>query len=124
MDLLRWGRTLRTIRILRVLRGVKSARTIANFLVARRAQSAFLATMLIAPLLVVFAAVAMLEFETTVDSNIRTAEDALWWAMYTMTTVGYGDTYPKTPEGRLVAVFLLAAGGSVEPVVVSRSLRR
>jgi voltage-gated potassium channel len=52
----------------------------------------------------------MLEFETTDDSNIRTAEDALWWAISTMTTVGCGGTYPKTPEGRLVAVFLMAAG--------------
>ena len=110
VDFLRWGRTARTIRILRVLRGVKSARKIAHFLAARREQSAFLATMLLALLIVVFAAVAMLEFETTVDSNIRTAEDALWWAMSTMTTVGYGDTYPKTAEGRLVAVFLMAAG--------------
>lgn len=110
VDSLRWGRAARIMRILRVLRGVKSARAIAHFVVARRAQSAFLATMLLALLLLVFAAVAMLEFETTADSNIRTAEDALWWAISTMTTVGYGDTYPKTPEGRLVAVFLMAAG--------------
>ena len=110
---LRWGRAARVVRILRVLRGVKSARAIAHFLVARRAQSTFLATMLLALLLVVFAAVAMLEFETGADSNISTAEDALWWAMSTMTTVGYGDTYPRTPEGRLVAVFLMAAGVSL-----------
>lgn len=110
VDSLRWGRAGRMMRILRVLRGVKSARAIAHFLVERRAQSAFLATFLLALLLLVFAAVAMLEFETTADSNIRTAEDALWWAISTMTTVGYGDTYPKTPEGRLVAVFLMAAG--------------
>jgi voltage-gated potassium channel len=44
VDALRWGRAARVMRILRVLRGVKSARTIAHFLVERRAQSAFLAT--------------------------------------------------------------------------------
>jgi voltage-gated potassium channel len=110
VNALRWGRTARVMRILRVLRGVKSARRLAHFLVERREQSAFLATLLLALLLLVFAAIAMLEFETTADSNIRTAEDALWWAMSTMTTVGYGDTYPKTAEGRLVAVFLMAAG--------------
>ena len=37
----------------------------------------------------------------------------MWWAVSTMTTVGYGDTYPTTPEGRLVAVFLMAAGVGV-----------
>ena len=34
----------------------------------------------------------------------------MWWAASTMTTVGYGDKYPITVEGRMVAVFLMAAG--------------
>jgi voltage-gated potassium channel len=110
IDALRWGRAARLLRILRVLRGVKSARSIAHFVAERRAQSAFLATALLSLLLLVFAAIAVLQFETGPDSNIRTAEDALWWAVSTMTTVGYGDTYPVTPEGRLAAVFLMAAG--------------
>ena len=42
--------------------------------------------------------------------HITTAEDALWWAMTTITTVGYGDRYPTTTEGRLVAVGLMAVG--------------
>jgi voltage-gated potassium channel len=110
VDALRWGRAARAMRILRVLRGVKSARAIAHFVVARRAQSVFLATLLLSLLLLVFASIAMLQFEMPGDGNIRTAEDAMWWAMSTMTTVGYGDTYPTTPEGRMVAVFLMAAG--------------
>lgn len=113
IDALRWGRTARLVRILRVLRGVKSARALAHFVVARRAQSAFLAAMLLTLILVVFASVAMLQFEVSPDANIRTAEDALWWSISTMTTVGYGDTYPKSPEGRMVAVFLMAAGVGV-----------
>lgn len=110
IDALRWGRAARVMRILRVLRGVKSARAIAHFLVERRAQSAFLAALLLSLLLLVFASIAMLQFEASAEGNIRTAEDAMWWAVSTMTTVGYGDTYPTTPEGRLVAVFLMAAG--------------
>ena len=111
---LRWGRAARAMRILRVLRGVKSARAIAHFLVERRAQSAFLATILLALLLLVFASIAVLQFELTAPgSNIRSAEDAMWWAVSTMTTVGYGDTFPTTSEGRLVAVFLMAAGVGV-----------
>ena len=41
------------------------------------------------------------------------AEDAMWWAATTMTTVGYGDRYPISSEGRVVAVFLMAAGVGV-----------
>lgn len=113
VDALRWGRTARLMRVLRVLRGVKSARALAHFVVAQRAQSAFLAAVLLSLLLLVFSSIAMLQFEVPAGGNIQNAEDAMWWAVSTMTTVGYGDTYPTTPEGRLVAVFLMAAGVGV-----------
>jgi voltage-gated potassium channel len=37
-------------------------------------------------------------------------DDALWWALSTTTTVGYGDIYPETTEGRLVALMLMLTG--------------
>jgi voltage-gated potassium channel len=101
------------MRILRVVRGVKSARAVAHFLVARRAESAFLATVLLSLLVLVFSSVAVLQFESPGGGNIQNAEDAMWWAMSTMTTVGYGDRYPITTEGRLIAVFLMASGVGV-----------
>jgi voltage-gated potassium channel len=110
---LRWGRVARVMRILRVIRGLKSARTIAHFLMARRAQSAFLASLLLCLLLIVVCSIAVLQFEGTQAANIKNPQDAMWWAVSTMTTVGYGDTYPTTPEGRVVAVFLMAAGVGV-----------
>jgi voltage-gated potassium channel len=36
--------------------------------------------------------------------------DALWWGVVTLTTVGYGDVYPVTPEGRLAAAILMLLG--------------
>jgi voltage-gated potassium channel len=109
----RLGRAARIMRLLRVLRGMKSARAIAHFVVERRAQSAFLASVLLALLLLVVCSIAVLQFEAVMGGNIKTAQDAMWWAVSTMTTVGYGDRYPVTPEGRLVAVFLMAAGVGV-----------
>ena len=53
----------------------------------------------------------MLEFESSSpDANITTGGDALWWAIVTITTVGYGDKYPVTALGRLTGVFVMFAG--------------
>ena len=52
----------------------------------------------------------MLVFETDKDSNIKTAGDAIWWSVTTVTTVGYGDRYPVTFEGRVLAMGLMVAG--------------
>jgi voltage-gated potassium channel len=43
-------------------------------------------------------------------SNIHTYPDALWWAIVTVTTVGYGDRFPVTGGGRTVAVILMLVG--------------
>ena len=43
-------------------------------------------------------------------ANIKTGGDALWWAIVTITTVGYGDFYPITSLGRLTAVFVMVSG--------------
>jgi voltage-gated potassium channel len=107
---LRWGRLARIARILRVMRGVRSARAIGQFLLLRRTESAVMAASLLCLLLIVSCSIAVLQFERPAGGNIASAEDALWWSVTTMTTVGYGDRYPITSEGRLVAVLLMAAG--------------
>jgi voltage-gated potassium channel len=106
----RWGRVARVVRIFRVLRGVKATKLITSAVLRRRAHNTFLAATLLALLLIVFCSVAVLHFETAPGSNIKTADDAIWWAFATVTTVGYGDRYPVTPEGRFVAVILMCAG--------------
>lgn len=72
--------------------------------------SGALAAALLILLLTVFAAVTILQLEAAPTSNIRSAEDALWWTVTTPTTVGYGDLYPVTSEGRLLAGVLMVAG--------------
>lgn len=77
--------------------------------------------------LVIFGAIAMLQLEKGVEgSNIHNASDALWWAFVTITTVGYGDFYPVTHEGRVVAVILMTSGvglfGTFTGFVASRFL--
>jgi voltage-gated potassium channel len=54
------------------------------------------------------------------DGSIQTFADALWWAAATITTVGYGDVYPKTPAGRGVAVVLMLVGISLFGLLTAR----
>lgn len=61
-------------------------------------------------------------------SNINTFGDALWWAMTTVTTVGYGDLSPVTGAGRIVAVALMIGGitllGTVTATLASWIVQR
>ncbi|MBN9620591.1 MAG: two pore domain potassium channel family protein [Actinobacteria bacterium] len=52
-------------------------------------------------------------------ANITTFGDALWWSVTTVTTVGYGDRYPVTTEGRFVAVGLMLGGVALIGVVTA-----
>ena len=73
-----------------------------------------------AALLVFVGALAVLDVEQWApDAKILTFGDALWWATSTITTVGYGDMYPVTPIGRLVATALMMSGIAVLGVVTA-----
>ena len=73
-----------------------------------------------AALLVFVGALAVLDVEQSApDAKIVTFGDALWWGITTITTVGYGDMYPVTPIGRLVAAALMMSGIAVLGVVTA-----
>jgi voltage-gated potassium channel len=57
--------------------------------------------------------------ENAKGSNIHSYPDALWWAIVTVTTVGYGDRYPTTEGGRIVAVVLMLLGISLIGVLTA-----
>jgi voltage-gated potassium channel len=52
-------------------------------------------------------------------SNIKSFGDGIWWAITTVTTVGYGDRYPTTTEGRFVAIALMIMGISLMGVITA-----
>lgn len=109
-EIFRFGRMLRVIRILRTLRAFRSTKVLVHVLFANRAKSTVASVATISIVLSIFASIAILNFETAPDSNIKTPSDALWWAATTITTVGYGDRYPVTIEGRMVAILLMIVG--------------
>lgn len=100
--MLRSLRLVQTIMVLSLLN--KRARMTLRASVARYAGAA-------AVLIVFCAALAVLDAERGAPGSvIGTFHDALWWSATTVTTVGYGDLYPVTAEGRLVAGVLFPAG--------------
>jgi voltage-gated potassium channel len=122
VDVLRWGRLVRVFRIFRVLRAVRGGYRIWHLLFATRGNATGSATITIL-LLIAFSSVSILMVEQGPEANIKTAEDALWWSFTTVTTVGYGDRYPTSTEGRAIAVVLMMAGigllGSITAFVAS-----
>lgn len=52
-------------------------------------------------------------------SNIKSFGDGLWWAVTTVTTVGYGDKFPTTSMGRVLAVGLMLVGISLMGVITA-----
>jgi voltage-gated potassium channel len=110
LDVTRWGRLARIARIVRLLRGLRAARVLSTAILKGRKQSTLLAAALLSLVLVFASSIAILHFETDKDRSIKTAEDALWWSLTTITTVGYGDKYPISSEGRFIAALLMTAG--------------
>jgi len=107
---LRYGRIFRLIRLVRILRAFKSTNQVLTYVFKNKAQGTFTSVAIIAILMIVFAAIGILQVETDVNSNIKTAEDAIWWSYVTVTTVGYGDKFPVTSEGRFIGAILMTTG--------------
>ena len=110
IDFLRAGRVLRLIRLIRVFRAFKATKLIFEHINKNKKQSALTSVALISFLMVIFSSIAVLQFEKDVNSNIKTAEDAIWWSYVTITTVGYGDKFPITTEGRIIGAVLMTMG--------------
>jgi len=110
LSMFRWGRIVRVVRLLRILRGIRSTKFILHALFENRAKGTFGTVVLVTVVLLIFSSIAILNVETVPGANIKTAGDALWWAMATITTAGYGDKYPVTPEGRIIGTVLMVAG--------------
>jgi voltage-gated potassium channel len=108
---------LRPLRLLRVV--IVSARlwTEAKVLIYQRTFSTVAMTSLISALA---AATLVYAVERGGDGPIQTYPDALWWAAATVTTVGYGDVFPKTAAGRGIAFLLMLVGISVFGVITAR----
>jgi voltage-gated potassium channel len=107
---------LRIARVFRVVRALRSIRqygagALARDFMRQRAQGAMYVVLLLVVVVLESSSIGVLAAERDAEAaNIHSASDALWWGYVTITTVGYGDRFPVTNEGRIVGVFLLTVG--------------
>ncbi len=108
-------RSIRTFRLLRLFRAFKIVRynkAIQRFhrafLIAKEEIILYL---LITLLLLFFSAVGIYYFERDAQpEQFKSVFHSLWWAITTLTTVGYGDVHPVTTGGRIFTAFILLIG--------------
>lgn len=114
IEAFRFGRVLRVFRVVRLLVAIRSLRRLLTILWQSKTSAGLTGISVITFLVISFGSTGILlaELEQP-DANIATAEDAIWWSITTTTTVGYGDKYPVTTGGRVVATFLMIAGISL-----------
>lgn len=108
MDL-RFLRLVRLLRLLKIARYSPALSTLGEVIVTER--RALVGTFLVLCCATVFAAAAMHAAEGAVQpAAFGSIPDAMWWAITTLTTVGYGDVVPVTPLGRIIAGIAMITG--------------
>lgn len=110
IDSLRAARVIRLIILIRIIRAFKTIKGLMDGVFENKVKGTLSSMVVLAILLIIFSSIGILAIETDPNSNIKTAEDAIWWTYTTITTVGYGDKFPITTEGRILAMVLMTFG--------------
>lgn len=109
-------RLLRLLRVVRMFAGIYRALAQVERLLGHR-QIAALVTIWLA--VMVLSSLGMYVAEEGVNALVTSPLDALWWGVSTLTTVGYGDVYPITAEGRIAAAVLMLLGISLFSIITA-----
>jgi voltage-gated potassium channel len=114
IPLLRIARLLRIVRVMRVVGRMGGAEVAMRAFFANKATGGLFLVVLIAILVMEFGSLGVLWAERGAEgANILTAEEAIWYLIVTMSTVGYGDYYPVTDVGRLLGSLIIVVGVGV-----------
>jgi voltage-gated potassium channel len=110
------GAAIRSLRLIRLFRLVQLFFRTLKLFEGRR----IVYIIVFSAMAVSLGAVAEYLVESTdPDAKITNIGDAFWWAMVTVTTVGYGDLYPVTPGGKIVASIMMMIGIAILGVLIS-----
>ena len=107
-------RVIRLVRVLNVIQRIQvrgGLDAASDEMVVNRPRAILLFVVLMTVAVIEFGSMAMLAIEEPVaGSNIKTASDALWYLVVTISTIGYGDKYPITDLGRIMGTVVLVTG--------------
>ncbi len=111
-------RAARIFQVLRVIRLIRSSRSLLIPLIKQKKEATFASLLLATLTILAISSVVILLVESGVqDANIHTAEQAIWWALVTISTVGYGDYYPVTTVGHIIGSIVIVTGVSFFGVI-------
>jgi len=107
---LRILRLVRIVRSFRLLRGLKGASPIFRFLLKNKSRSALSIYLFLTTIIYSYCSLGLYNFEKGLNESISGFGDVLWMSFTTLTSVGYGDIYPVTGGGRIMAGILVVTG--------------
>lgn len=109
LRVLRILRTIRIFRIFKINRYTNALKTIGQ--VFKNEASQLISSTLVVGLLMIIASVLMYNIENAAQPEaFSNAIETMWWAVSTLTTVGYGDVYPITAAGRVLSTIIAFLG--------------
>jgi len=112
-------RLVKFLKLIKLIRGSKGVFFIVSWLNQNKLRSILVSYVLILIIVLMYSSLAFYSFEKDVNENINEFFDAFWWAFITVTSVGYGDVFPVTKVGKVIAMVLTLAGMGLFSVVTA-----
>lgn len=112
-------RILRVFKVFRALREIKALRPAIGYFIKNKSKQVLLIYILLLVFVMFYGSLGLYNAEVNINENINSFQDALWWSFISLTSVGYGDIYPVTGVGRLIAVLLITAGMGLFSIITA-----
>ncbi|UIP29550.1 potassium channel family protein [Photobacterium sp. TLY01] len=104
-------RFMRLVQIFRVIRLIRSGQQLLRHILDYRREATIATILLLLTVLVTVGSSLILIIESKdPNANIQSADEAIWWVFVTISTVGYGDHYPVTTLGKILATVIITCG--------------
>lgn len=112
-------RVVRIIRLLRLIRFLVRLKILLDASQRLAKQSYLIYVFTVLAMILAGGTLGFHYMEVGQNPNVKTLFDSFWWTVVTLTTVGYGDIYPVTMGGRILAIFLMLGGVAVVSAITA-----